>query len=261
MNNVIIIPARYASSRLLGKPLKEIAGHSMIKRVWAIAKSVSNADEVYVATDNKKIQEHVNDFGGQVLMTSEDCSNGTMRVWDAINQLPQKPKNILNVQGDAPLIPPWIPEQMFSVLENDRTADIVTPAVKWGWDKFLDAYEIIKKGEMSGTFVTFDKTYKALYFSKSPIPFPRNTDIKNPPLYRHIGLYGYSYDALKKYVGLSATMLEEIEGLEQLRALENGMTIKITIADYRGRTHGSVDNFSDIAKAEKIIDLEGELVL
>ncbi|MHA1539277.1 MAG: 3-deoxy-manno-octulosonate cytidylyltransferase [Alphaproteobacteria bacterium] len=261
MKNVIIIPARYASSRLPGKPLQEIVGHSMIKRVWAISKSVKSADGVFVATDDARIKEHVESFGGDVLMTASSCENGTARVWDAVQQLPERPENILNVQGDAPLIPPWVLSQMFDVLEQDKDADIVTPAVKWGWDKFLETYEIIKKGEMGGTFVTFDKTYKALYFSKAPIPFPRKITVEDPPLYRHIGLYGYRMDALAKYVGFAPTKLEEIEGLEQLRALENGMTVKVSVVDYKGRTHGSVDNPDDIARAEEIIKAEGELVL
>ncbi len=256
----IIIPARYGSYRLPAKPLKEIAGHSMIKRMWSIASNVEGADEVVIATDDQRIMEHVEGFGGQAVMTDPACANGSERVFEAVNKLAEKPDIILNLQGDAVLTPPWILEDMIAEMKVDRSADIVTPAVKISPEYFNTLLESAKTGKAGGTTVVFDERRKALYFSKNPIPFVRTKEITDPPFYRHIGLYGYRYDSLKKYVATSPTPLEKIEQLEQLRALETGMFVKIVLVDYRGRTHGSVDNPEDIAKTEDIIAKEGELV-
>ena len=116
------------------------------------------------------------------------------------------------------------------------------------------------KGEVGGTMVVCDKDLNAMYFSKSMIPYIRDTQIESPPLYRHIGLYAYRYSALKKYISLPPTPLEKLEGLEQLRVLENGKPIRVVLVDYKEHTHASIDSPEDVIRVEQLIEAEGELV-
>ena len=257
----IIIPARYGSTRFPAKILAEVAGLSMIERVYRIAKAAEGDNLVLVATDDERIKKHVEDFGGQAVMTPVDCPNGTDRVYRAWQGLASQPEFILNLQGDAVLTPPWILSEVLRTLKETPEADIVTPSVLLTEEQFNKMRESAYGGKAGGTFVTFNQDFWALYFSKSPIPFVRaGSGLDKLPLYRHIGLYGYRSSALARYVELPQTPLEKVEQLEQLRALEHGMRIKMALVDYRGRTHGSIDNIDDVEKIEAIIAREGELV-
>lgn len=261
MKNIIIIPARYNSSRFPGKPLKEIKGKSLIYRTWSIAKAVKGVEEVYIATDHTGIQNHAIDFGAKVVLTGEH-PNGTERVFAAAKTLALKESDlIINLQGDAVLTPPWAIQSLVSQMAKDSTLAIGTLALKITPNEYATMKTSKMKGNVGGSMVVFDKNYNALYFSKSMIPYLRDSTLDNPPLYRHIGLYAYRFSALEKYVSLPETRLEKVEGLEQLRALENGISIRIVVVDYKGRTHGSIDSPSDVALVEKIIEEEGELVL
>jgi 3-deoxy-manno-octulosonate cytidylyltransferase (CMP-KDO synthetase) len=257
--NVIVIPARYNSSRFPGKPLELINGKSLIERVWYIAKSVQGIDEVYIATDDARIESHAVDFSAKVIMT-EDCENGTERVFRSIDALPTKPEVIFNLQGDAVLTPPWVIQSLVDTMVHNPHVEMATPATRITRIEYSVMQESKLKGEVGGTMVVCDKMHNALYFSKSMIPYLRQASSNPLPLYRHVGLYAYRYAALKKYIGLESTPLEKLEGLEQLRALENGIPIRVVFVDYRGRTHASIDSLHDVKRVEVMIKKEGELV-
>ena len=278
LTRVIVIPARFASSRLPGKPLVEIAGRSMIERVHRIASAALAEDPnpamtpdtgsmVVVATDDQRIAEHVRGFGGLAVMTPSDCANGTERVRAALLELEREgslvsdgeQQLIVNLQGDAVLTPPWVIQEVLRSLVSRPDIEVATPAVRLDWSGFDTLIEARARGEVGGTTVVFDRDQRALYFSKQPIPLVREREAECPA-YRHIGLYGYRRSALERYLSLEATVLERSEGLEQLRALEHGMHVQVVVVDYRGRTHASVDNPQDVARVEAIIDREGELV-
>ncbi len=260
MSAIIVIPARFGSSRLPGKPLALIKGKSLIYRVWSIAKAVKNVDEVYIATDDEKIREHVKTFGAKVIMTPVDCKNGTERAFVAANALNPRPDIILNLQGDAVLTPPWVIQALLDKMIKDPSIGFATTATQMNAEQYKKIVLSKKDGAVGGTTVVFDKNDNALYFSKSLIPFLREKTGASLPIYRHIGLYVYRYPVLKQYLDLEPTPLEITEGLEQLRALENGIPIKVVKVDYKGRTHWAVDTQEDIDVAEKIIAEEGELL-
>lgn len=260
MKTAIVIPARYGSTRLPGKPLALISGKSLLFRTWSIAKAVKKVDDVYIATDDARIQDHAISFGAKVLMTPESCENGTERAFAAINQCESIPDIILNLQGDAVLTPPWIIQPLLDTMLADPSIELATPANKINIEQYNKMLAAKTAGAVGGTMVVFDKNNDAMYFSKSMIPFVRDKNLENLPLYKHIGLYAYRYNTLKKYLNLKPTLLERIEGLEQLRALENGIKIKIVIVDYKNRTHWAVDSPEDITIVEKIISEEGELI-
>ncbi len=258
MSAAIVIPARYASSRFPGKPLHPVAGTPMLERVWRIAKSVHQASRVIVATDDERILAFAHRLNAEAIMTSPDCTNGTERVHDAVGRAAISQDIVLNLQGDALLTPPWVLEAMIDEMILDKTPDIVTPAVRLGGLALEEFMAQKKATPASGTTVVFDRKRNALYFSKAVIPYMRKAE--HAGIYRHIGLYGYRKAALARYVELAPAPLEQTEGLEQLRALENGMPVRVAIVDYKGRTHWSIDAPEDVAVAERIIEREGELL-
>lgn len=256
---VIIIPARYDSSRFPGKPLAKIHGLSMIERVWRIASQCNHADAVFITTDSDEIKEHAMSFGAKVLMTSPHCPTGTDRVAEAANMFAIDETILVGLQGDAVLTPPWIVDELLLAMKEDKNVSLATPAVKLTGQSLLDFLNHKKISPSSGTTVVFDKNNNALYFSKQPIPYQRSIT-SSSVMHRHIGMYGYRYKTLKLLNTLPQSPLEEQEKLEQLRALENGIAIRIVCVDYKGRTHGSVDTPQDIELVEKIISNEGELI-
>jgi 3-deoxy-manno-octulosonate cytidylyltransferase (CMP-KDO synthetase) len=287
---VIIIPARYGSTRFQGKPLHPILGITMLERVWRIAKAVKNVSGVYIATDDTRILEHAKNFGAEAVMTPLECRNGTERAQAALAHLPQKPDAVINFQGDAVLTPPWVLQAIANELNTNPSATMVTPAVQMSWEQVDQLIEAKRTTPASGTVVVVDNALNALYFSKTMIPFVRGRvsgfgfrvsqeggacwddtrypipDTPSPkpetlsPYLRHIGLYGYRTAVLERLNALPPSPLEELEQLEQLRALENGIGIKIVLVDYLGRTHWSVDSPEDAITAAEIIGREGELV-
>jgi len=266
MSVVIVIPARYGSTRFPGKPLAPILGKTMLERTWLIAKAVKGVDSVCIATDNERIAQHAVDFGAQVQMTPSTCENGTERCLCALSLMSESPDIVFNFQGDAVLTPPAVIERLISALFANPEIEIATAATRLSVEALERLIEQKQAGQPGGTLVTFDGKGKALYFSKSIIPFVRNLeDYRNSqakllPVFRHIGLYGYRFNALKKLACLPISPLEKVEGLEQLRALENGMHIQVVEVDYNGRTHWSVDSPEDAQLVEKIILAEGELL-
>ncbi|RWM24717.1 3-deoxy-manno-octulosonate cytidylyltransferase [Mesorhizobium sp.] len=260
----IIIPARYGSSRFVGKPLAMIAGRTMINRVWSLARAVSDVDEVCIATDDERIAEHVRSFGGCVVTTPKECTNGTERVLIAAQMLSTTPAVVVNLQGDAVLTPPWVIAALIDEMRRDPTVEIATAAVRMD-KRSYDALRTAKgHGEVGGTTVTFDRRWNALYFSKSIIPFVRNggqgNDTDPLPVFRHIGLYAYRYNTLCQYISFESGPLERSEKLEQLRALEHGIPVRVVEVDYGGRTHWAVDSPDDLKRVEAIVGEEGDLV-
>ncbi len=259
MDIALVIPSRYGSSRFPGKPLAQIAGCSMIERVWRIASAVKGAS-VLVATDDERIAEHVRAFGGKVVMTPSDCRNGTERILAALEQQEQKPDVALNVQGDAALTPPWILQALVDHMKAFPNCLLATPAVQLRREQYDKVLEMTRAGIAGGTHVTFDRSGKALYFSKALIPHLRDGVPDDLPVYKHIGIYAYRYETLQEYVTLEPGRFEMVEQLEQLRALEHGIPIDVVQVDYRGRTPWSVDLPEDVVQVEAIIAREGELV-
>jgi len=260
MKTIIVIPARYGSTRFPGKPLKPIKGKSLLERTVAIAKAVKNVDNVLVATDDERIASHAQEIGAQAVMTSEKCENGTERVYEAIQNIGYKPDAIINLQGDAVLTPPWIIQAIVDAMNADSSIELATPATQLTWEQYDKLAASKANGAAGGTTVTFDLNHNALYFSKSLIPYLRDKSQPMPPVFRHIGLYGYRHDCLSRYLQLKQTPLESSEKLEQLRALENGIPIKVILVDYKGRSHWAIDSPDDVTIAESIIEKEGELV-
>ena len=229
MNFIGIIPARYASTRFPGKPLVDIGGKIMIQRVYEQAKKTLNV--VYVATDDKRIEKAVKEFGGNVVMTSKKHKSGTDRIAEAVDLISQETNKkydvIINIQGDEPFI---YPEQIESVkkcfkLKRTQIATLAKP--------IINSKDIFDQNKPK---VILNKKNEAIYFSRSPIPFVRGvkqTDwIQKHKFYKHIGLYGYRYDILKQITKLKPSVLTKIESLEQLRWIENGYKIKVEETEY-----------------------------
>ena len=265
---VIVIPARYGSTRFPGKPLALISGKTMIERTYDIAKkAASKLDcEILVSTESEKILDFCIEKSMNCIITSNDCKTGTDRVCETIKNLDYKPDFILNLQGDAPLTPPWFLQKMIEEFEKNSDIDIVTPGYRMKWDELDKMRKDKKETPFTGTTIIMNQsTNDAIWFSKNIIPVIRKEEkyreqSEYSPVIRHIGLYGYSYDMMLKVSDLKESYYEKYEGLEQLRFIENGYKIKIAIVDYRGRPSSSgVDNLEDIRRAEEIIEKYGEL--
>lgn len=228
-----IIPSRIGSTRLPNKALADIGGKSMIEHVVSRlnAGSVKN---LYVATDSNEIVEKVSNAGGIAIMTSEDCPTGSDRVYEAFQKIPHndKIKYIINIQGDMPFVDYSVLEQIINKLKNTNF-DVVTPVVKVGRD--------IASSE-SNVKVVADINDKALYFSRSVIPHGAGEFLY------HVGIYGYRAEALEKFVKLNEARYESVEKLEQLRALENGMSIGVVVSN---EIPISVDTYEDLEKARE----------
>lgn len=216
-----VIPSRYSSTRLPGKPLANIEGHTMIEWVYKRAK-LSNLDEVIVATDDMRIFEEVERFGGKVILTSDKHTNGTSRIAEVCEKIKDFDV-IINIQGDEPLIRPEMINSLIDSFKDDNNIQMST--LKY---KIHDMDDINNPNYVK---VIVDKNDYAIYFSRSPIPYPRNLNMNN--YYKHIGIYGYLRDFVIKYSKMPATPLEESESLEQLRAIENGYKIKVLETPYK----------------------------
>jgi len=272
-NNVlIVIPARYASTRLPAKPLQPIKGKPMVQRVAEIADFVCKQNDncrYVVATDHIDIENFCLNNNIHVVMTSESCRNGTERCREAANKESEKPQLILNLQGDNPLCPPWILQDIINEWKNDKIASVFTGCVLLTWSEYRKMVETKKVTPYSGTTVLVDNKNYALAFSKTIIPTIRKQEEAqkaNPdksPVRRHVGLYAYTYEALENYFSLEESIYEKgyTEGLEQMRFIYNGLKIKLVEVDYRGReTTSGVDSPEDILRVEEIITKYGELI-
>lgn len=270
MKTLIVIPARYASTRFPGKPLVKIAGKEMLLRVWENACRAAErfeGCEAVVATDDERIMAFCREKGIRAVMTSVDCLTGTDRVVEAAAAMPEVPEFVVNLQGDNPLCPHWFVEAVIAAYyENDRV-DTVTPVVNLSWKELDKLRENKLKTPFSGTTAVFGADGNAFYFSKNIIPAIRKEDKRREegafsPVYRQVGLYGYRYDVLRKITALPEGFYEKLEGLEQLRWIENGIKVKCVKVDYRSyvkmASMSGVDSPEDVARAEAVLAEYGE---
>ena len=251
MRIAVVIPARYASARFPGKPLHPLRGRdgtkSLIHRTWERAVEAVGEDAVWVATDDDRIAGAVREFGGRVAMTSSDCRNGTERCAEALPQLGQ-PDIVVNVQGDSPLTPPWFVTGLVDAL-TASDAGVATPVLRCDARTYARLREDRAAGRVGGTTAVFGTAGSALYFSKEVVPFVAE-GVPNPPVFHHVGLYAYRPAALARYAGWPPGKLEELEGLEQLRFLENGERILCVEVEARGRVFWELNNPVDVERIE-----------
>lgn len=241
---VAIIPSRYGSTRLPGKPLLEIGGKPLIQHVYERTERAQRVSEVWVATDDRRIVEAVDRFGGKAILTSPAHRTGTDRVAEAARML--KANLVVNVQGDEPLIDPKMIDQAIGPLIENRNVPMSTIARKSTSIEELNDPNVVK--------VVVDLRGFALYFSRSPVPFVRDRgSAKSQDFYflQHIGLYVYRPDFLQRLAQMEQTPLEKLEKLEQLRVLENGFRIAVVLTDCRSI---GVDTQEDLQKVRKLME-------
>lgn len=236
MKIICIIPARFASTRLPGKPLADVAGKPLIVRVYEQAIKAKIPATVVVAVDDERVFAAVEKAGGKAVMTAKNHLNGTDRIAEAAGHYPDADV-IINIQGDEPLIDPLLIDRLAKLFIED-------PELKMATVKTLILEE--EKSEPGNVKVITDKNDFAIYFSRSLIPYPRND--MGLPAYKHIGIYAYRRDFLLQYAKMQPTQLEQTESLEQLRAIENGYKIKVIEADKR---FIGVDTKEDLERVNK----------
>ena len=260
MSVVIVIPARFASTRYPGKPLVELRGaggqaRSLIRRSWDAAVGVRGIDRVIVATDDDRIRDHALAFGAEVAMTSPDCRNGTERCAEAVATLGLTPEIVVNLQGDAPLTPAWFVEDLVAGLRADPDAQVATPVLRCTGAMRADLIADRHAGRVGGTTAVFGHEGRALYFSKEVIPFvPGDVAPGAPsPVVHHVGVYAYRPAALAEYATWPEGALERLEGLEQLRFLERGRHVRCVEVEARGRQFWELNNPQDVPRLEQMM--------
>lgn len=243
MKFIAIIPARYASTRFPGKPLAILGGKTVIERVYQQA--VKAVEEAYVATDDERIFEAVERFGGKAIMTRADHKSGTDRIEEAVEKLYTDADVIINIQGDEPFVQQSQLETLKSLFD-DRLTQIATLGKRF---ESMDAVM-----NPNSPKIVMDNNQYAMYFSRSPIPFIRGKEqdewLSEYPFLKHLGLYAYRRDVLAEVTKLPQSSLEKAESLEQLRWLQNGYRIKVGLTDVE--TVG-IDTPEDLERAEKFL--------
>ncbi|MFH0772391.1 MAG: 3-deoxy-manno-octulosonate cytidylyltransferase [Candidatus Omnitrophota bacterium] len=240
MDAIGIIPARYYSTRFEGKVLKDLLGKSVIRHVWENARRAAALDDLIVATDDERIRDEVVAFGGKVVLTAKQHRTGTDRLREVVYNMDVKV--VVNIQADEPLLHPSMIDSIVTPLLENK--GIVMSTLKKAID---NPEEINNPGVVK---VVTDKDGYALYFSRAPIPYPRFD--KRAVFYKHIGLYAFSKDFLFTFNNLPASMLEDTEGLEQLRVLESGYKIKVIETQFD--TVG-IDTPDDLERAKTALSL------
>jgi 3-deoxy-manno-octulosonate cytidylyltransferase (CMP-KDO synthetase) len=243
MKIIGIIPARYASTRFPGKPLAQIQGKSMVQRVYEQAKSARKLEDVWVATDDLRIEEHVLSFGGKVVMTMREHPSGTDRCFEALQKSGIPADAVINIQGDEPFIQP---------AQIDALADLITkPEVNIATlvKRITDPSLLLDVNKVK---VVLDKNNKALYFSRSPIPYftgvPNELILSKGAFYKHVGIYAYTVETLRTITHLEKSFLEQTESLEQLRWLENGVSIYTALTSFESPAIDTPDDLEKMLK-------------
>lgn len=256
MRAAVLIPARYASQRFPGKPLQPLTGRdgvkTLVERTWDCAVAAVAPEAVWVATDDARIAEAVEGFGGRAVMTDEGCRNGTERCADAIARLGIRPEIVVNLQGDSPLTPPWFVTGLIEALGANEAIGVATPVLRADAEAQARLREDRAAGRVGGTTAVMGRDGTALYFSKEVLPFvpEGRTDA---PVWHHVGLYAYRPAALERYRRWKPGVLEELEGLEQLRFVENGERVLCVEVEAQGRVFWELNNPVDVARIEGVL--------
>jgi 3-deoxy-manno-octulosonate cytidylyltransferase (CMP-KDO synthetase) len=263
--DLIVIPARYGSTRLPGKPLIPIAGQTLLSRVVHVAREAAmlvRDCDVLVATDDPRIAEHAEDLGCEVVMTAPEIRSGSGRACAAALSRASSPGVIVNLQGDAPFIPARIVADLIAAARASDAA-CVTPVVRLDWTA-LDAMRAHKtRSPFSGTTCVRQIDGRALWFSKTVLPAIRDEAAMRradplSPVFRHLGLYAYRLDALTQFEATAPTPYEQLEGLEQLRFLEMGLTIQTIEVAAPSHAMSGIDTAEDVCLAEDLIARLGD---
>ena len=217
-----IIPARWASSRFPGKPLHPLLGKPLLQHVFERATLCTELDELVIATDDDRIAALCERIGAKVIQTRSDHPSGTDRIAEAAEKC-EAATHVINIQGDEPLLEPELVDTLARELRNNCDIPMITAGSSLDNPELIADPNIVK--------LVIDRNQNALYFSRSPIPF-RRSDTPSLPTYRHLGIYGYQVDFLKHFITLPPSSLEIAEGLEQLRALENGALIRVHLNEH-----------------------------
>lgn len=260
MSVLVVIPARYASTRYPGKPLVELRGatgesKSLIQRSWDAACAVKGVDRVVVATDDGRIKAAAEGFGAEVVMTGEECQNGTERCAQALDALGGGYEIVVNLQGDAPLTPAWFIEDLVAGLRAHPVAEVATPVLRCDGRALNGLLEDRRNGRVGGTTAVFGADNNALFFSKEVIPYTGKTyaDHDETPVFHHVGVYAYRPSALAAYPRWASGPLERLEGLEQLRFLERGAHMLCVQVEARGRQFWELNNPEDVPRIEAML--------
>lgn len=235
---LVVIPARYASTRFEGKPLAKILGKPMIYHVYSRAVKSRIVDEVVVATDDERIRKCVDDFGGKVIMTSLRHQTGTDRIAEVAEK--SDSEIIVNVQGDEPLFDPKMISQVVRPFFDNRTVNVVTLA-----GRISDPADFV---DLMNVKIVMNTDNDVMFMSRAPIPYPKSR--QNYCAYKQIGVYAFKRDYLIRFASMKQTPMEIIEGIELLRVLENGQKLKVAITEHR--TY-SVDTPSDLAEVNRML--------
>ncbi len=233
-----VIPARYASTRFPGKPLIDIGGKSMIQRVYEQCKKTNVLSDVIVATDDERIAEHVLGFGGKVIMTADTHQSGTDRCAEVVSTYKEKCDAVINIQGDEPFIDPKQIELLASAF-NEESTQIVTLIKRIKSEEELRNPNVVK--------AISNKNSRAIYFSRSPIPYRRNPGV-DITYFKHVGIYGYRKQVLTEITQLPMGKLEQAESLEQLRWIENGYSIVLKETDLETIAIDTPDDLDKVLK-------------
>ena len=239
MRIIGVIPARYSSTRLPGKPLADIGGKSLIQRVYEQAKKSKLLSDVIIATDDKRILKHIEEFAGKAVLTSKRHRSGTDRIVEALKGV--KSDIVVNIQGDEPFIDSKDIDKALQPLMRDKKLNVSTLCVRMKNNNEVSNSNSVK--------VVFDKFNNAIYFSRGVIPYSEKPDVKKVKYFKHIGLYAYRTDFLTKFARTPQSDLEKAEKLEQLRILEMGEKIKVVLT--KNDTLG-IDTQADLIEARKI---------
>ena len=230
----------------------------MLSRVVALARNIEDVD-VFVTTEDQRIVDHAEEIGVQCILTPDDCPTGSDRVLAALEQIDDIPDYVINLQGDAPFTPSHVVEALIDTFKANPKAEVVTPVHQLSWEDLDRLREAKKTTPFSGTTAIIDEHGKALWFSKNILPAIRKEEKLREedelsPVHQHMGLYGFRVDVLQKFCSLPQGTYEQLEGLEQLRMLENGITVTAVKVDIdKGTIQSGIDTPEDLERAEKML--------
>lgn len=267
MKTAIIIPARYGSTRFPGKPLALIHGRSMLSRVYAKGLQAAGDDKnitVMIATDDDRIATHAQEIGARCVMTDADCATGSDRVLQAADNSGESFDFLISLQGDAPFTPATVLQALITAITDNPHLPVITPVHRLRWEDLDALREAKRTTPFSGTTCIRHADGRALWFSKTIIPALREEDkLKNQspwsPVWQHMGVYGYRTDILRRFVKWPQTPYEKLEGLEQLRFLENDVPIQtVEVSAAHGPLQSGIDSLEDLTRAEAHIHSFGD---